>query len=376
MKRGVIMRLLSNHKFYVALTLIFFSIIFFITVITNHYFFRTFAYDYGSYNFVFWDYSHFKTSICPIYPTTSIIFLQDHFSFTLMYLIPIYWLLNWLTGTYTLLLTQTVLILFSGWIVYKLIVLKTDNVWLGLAALLHYFLLQGRYSTFTGDVNIAVIVSCMVPFFLYFFEKKKYLAASVIFILALFSRENMPLWFIFIMFVLVMWHRKEKKILFICLGYTLFSILYFVVLFKFFIPLFETPNKSYSLFNYSALGPDPSSAISFVFKHPIEVFRMFFQNHLGRPEFDGIKYEFYWVYIISGGFMLMYRPQYIIWFIPIVAQKMLNDSPLRWGIEWYYSIEVVTLLPIAVFIIIGEVKMKMLKYGLAVLVVFLPFMLQ
>ncbi|MBI5218442.1 MAG: DUF2079 domain-containing protein [Bacteroidia bacterium] len=365
MKQYMIKRLLTNHKFYIYCSLIIFGIIFFTTAIINHYYFRTFAFDYGTYNFVFWDYSHFRVSVCPIYPDKTMTFLQDHFSFTLMYFIPIYWLLNWLTGTYTLLIIQTTLILLSGWIVYRLIVLKTGEAWLGLAALLYYFLLQGRYSTFTGDVNIAVISACMVPFFIYFFETKRYFATSIIFVLALFSRENMPVWFIFILFILMIWHRKEKRVLFICSIYIVSSIIFFVVLFKFFIPLFETPEKTYNLFNYSALGANPSSAIIFILKHPVEVFRMFFENHLGQQEYNGVKLEFYRVYLVSGGFVLFYRPQYFIWFIPIVAQKMLNDFPIRWGIEWYYSIEVVTILPLTVFIILSEIKSSKLKYVLA-----------
>jgi len=116
--------------------LIFFGIILFTMGITNHYFFRTYTFDYGNYNFAFWDYAHFRISPMPTYPGN---FLQDHFSFTLMYFVPLYWLLNWLTGTYTLILIQTSLIMIAAWYTYQLIRLKSDNIWLGAGVLFYYF---------------------------------------------------------------------------------------------------------------------------------------------------------------------------------------------------------------------------------------------
>ena len=97
------LRLKKNQFPY--LVLIVFGILLFTMGILNHYYFRTFTFDYGNYNFAFWDYSHFRISPMPTYPGKGN-FLQDHFSFTLMYFVPVYWMLNWITGTYTLILIQ------------------------------------------------------------------------------------------------------------------------------------------------------------------------------------------------------------------------------------------------------------------------------
>lgn len=74
------------------------------------------------------------------------------------------------------------------------------------------------------------------------------------------------------------------------------------------------------------------------------------------------------VYLVSGGFVLFYRPQYFIWFIPLIAQKMFNDEPIRWSIESYYCIQIATLLPIPVFIILANENKKLWRYSLAILV--------
>jgi hypothetical protein len=331
----------------------------------NHYFFRSFVFDYGNYNFAFWDYAHFRINSIPTYPGN---FLQDHYSFLLMYFIPVYWLLNWLTGTYTLIFIQNALILVAAWYTYKLIKLKTENLWLSAGVMGYYFFLLGRYSTFTGDVNLAVMSACFIPVFLYYFEVRKYIFAFIILILSLLSRENIPIWFAFIFIVLIIQHRKERKAVKYSICGIVLSVLYFILLFKVLIPVIETEEKSFTLFNYSALGESPGEAFTFVLRHPVETVKMFFINHIDKPAYDGIKREFYLVYLISGGIVLLLRPQYLIWFIPIVAQKVLNDAPVRWGIYTYYSIEVVTLLPLSVFLVLASLKSKLLQTVLAIAV--------
>lgn len=352
------------------LIIIVFGLLLFFMGIANHYYFRTVTYDYGNYNFAFWDYSHFRISPMPTYPGN---FLQDHFSFTLMYFIPVYWLINWITGTYTLIIIQYSLILVAAWFTYKLIMLKTDNMWLGAGVLVYYFVLLGRYTTFSCDVNLAVISACFIPVFLYAFEKKKYLISSVIFVLALLSRENIPIWFIFIFIVLIIQHRNDKKAVLLSVAGIVISVVYFVLLFKIFIPAIETEEKQFTLFNYSALGADPGEALKFVISNPIETVKLFFLNHLNDPAYDHVKAEFYIVYLVSGGILLFLRPQYLIWFIPVVAQKVLNDSVFRWGISTYYSIEVVTLLPLSVFLTLASLKSKIVQNILSVLTCLVTF---
>lgn len=350
--------------------MVFFGLLLFFMGIANHYYFRTVTYDYGNYNFAFWDYSHFRISPMPTYPGN---FMQDHFSFTLMYFIPIYWLINWITGTYTLIIIQYSLIMVAAWFTYKLIMLKTDNMWLGAGVLVYYFVLLGRFTTFSCDVNLAVISSCFIPVFIYAFEKKKYVISFIILVLSLLSRENIPLWFIFIFIVLIIQHRKDKRAVLLSVAGIVISVVYFALLFKIFIPAIETEEKQFTLFNYSALGTNPGEALKFIISNPIETFKLFFLNHLNDPSYDRVKAEFYIVYLVSGGILLLLRPQYFIWFIPIVAQKVLNDSVFRWGISTYYSIEVVTLLPLSVFLTLASLKSKIIQNILSVLTCLVTF---
>ncbi|HXU27023.1 MAG TPA: DUF2079 domain-containing protein [Bacteroidia bacterium] len=352
-----------------VIILSFFFLLYLITGVTNHYLFRSYACDYGVYNFAFWDYAHFRISPCLIFhiKDLKVNFLQDHFSLTLFFLIPFYWLLNWLTGTYTLLILQTTAIILSGWILSKYITLKSNNSWVGVGAMLYYFLMQARYASMASDCNLAIFSNCLIPFFLYYFEKKKYLISGIIFLIALVSREDMPLVFIFIFLTLIIIHWKEKERIIFCSLLIVFSVSYFIILFSLIIPSLEEPGKHYSLFTYSTLGKTPFEALKFIFAHPLKTFNLLFHNQLNNPEYDGVKTEFYITYLISGGFILILKPQYIIWFIPIIAQKMFDDLPARWSIYGYYAIPVATMLPISAFLIIGSIKKTYFKYATTVL---------
>ncbi len=323
----------------------------------NHYFFRTFAFDYAAYNFAWFDYAHFRISPNPIYFYPNMSFFQDHFSFTLIFLAPLYWIFSPIFGTYSLLIIQDIFILIGAWAIYKLIKLKSDNDIFSLLAIALYFATYGRFAALITDCNLEIMLSSLIPLFLYFFEKEKYKHAFIVFLFLILGRENFPLWFVFIGLFLIYEHRKDRKKRNISIALITFSIIYFFLLFKVFIPLTESPDRPYSLFNYSALGENPYEAIIFILKHPIDAIKLLFVNPQTMLP-DKIKLEFYWVYFISGGFVLLFRPKYILWFIPIIAQKMYNDAIIRWSIESYYSIEIVTLLPLAVFLTLNEINFK------------------
>lgn len=334
--------------------------------LANHYYLRTYAFDFTAYNFAFYDYAHLRVSPCPIYLFPyAVTFLQDHFSLTLMLFAPLYWLLGWLTGTYTLLIIQWVIIIAGARFTYKLILLKTNDDHLSLMGALYYFLLLGRYTSAAGDCNLAIMGSAFLPVFLYYFEKEKTRATFICFLLLIFNREDYALWLIFICSFLMILHRKDPvklKRAALLLG---LSALFFFIIFQWIIPALEDENKKYTLFNFSVLGKTPAQALAFVFQHPLQAFKLLYTNHSGSNYYDGIKQEFYWVYFLSGGFLLLYRPVFLLPFIPIVAKKMYNDDPLRWSMESFYSIEIVSLLPVLVFFIIAGLGSETLKIVLA-----------
>jgi uncharacterized membrane protein len=104
--------------------------------------------------------------------------------------------------------------------------------------------------------------------------------------------------------------------------------------------------------------------------HPWNTIRLLYINNTGDPTYDGIKQEFYKVFVLSGGILLILRPVYFIPFIPVIAQKVFNDSYIRWGIMGFYSIEIVSLLTLAIFLATSHIKSTLLKYGLYIVLCF------
>lgn len=217
-------------------------------------------------------------------------------------------------------------------------------------------------------------MSYFVLIFLFYFEMRKYVIAFIVFIFLLFSREDIPLWFIFIFLVLIIWHRKERRIVWFCIAGIISSIAYFILLFKVLLPMVETSQLQYrGVFQYSILGATPWEAFVHILKHPVDTFELLYKNPDPEHALDDIKKEFYMVYLISGAFLLFLRPQYFIWFIPLIAEKMLNDVYERWSIIGYYADQVIVLLPVSVFLIISIFQAKWVRYSLAGLVCMLAF---
>ncbi len=349
--------------------LCFFSLLIAVIPILNHYFLRSYAFDYAVYNFAFYDFAHLKVSPCPVYLFTyKVTFLQDHFSLTLMLLSPLYWVLGWLTGSYTLLILQALVISIGGWASYLLIYDKTKHQWLATFGLLFYFIQLGRLTAFAADCNLAVIGSALVPVFLYYFEKQKVVSCCICFAVLLFNREDFSLWLGFICLFLMLLHRKDRTKLKLSFWLLVSSVLFFMLTFKFFIPLLEDENKKYLFFNFSALGATGSEAVLFMLKHPLEAIKLLFVNQSGSNYYDHIKAEFYIVFLVSGGIILFTRPLYLIPLIPLIAKKVYNDEPIRWGIESYYSVEIVSVLPILVFLAIGSYSNEKAKTFIAAMV--------
>jgi uncharacterized membrane protein len=337
--------------------------------ILNHYYYRSYALDYAIYNFAFFDYAHFRISPCPayIYPFPAT-FLQDHFSLTLMILSPLYWILGTITGTYALLVMQAAFIIAGAWFTYKLIEYRTNNYKLALCAMILYFVMYGHYSLYFHDVNLAIIGSSFIPVFLYYFFLKKVWPMLLAFIFLLLNREDYALWLIFILLFLALVCRKDKFQLKLALILLFSSLAFFLITINFIIPALEDEHKKYMLFDFTCVGSSPREAFWFMVKHPLRAIELLFVNHNESNYYDGIKYEFYLVYIISGGFILFTRPAFLIPLIPILTKKMYDDNPLRWGIETYYSVEFVSIMPALIFLIISSYRNPALKTGLAVLV--------
>ena len=351
---------IKQHKSAIFVTL-FFGVIYCLISLINHYNFRTYAWDLGIYNQTIYDYAHFSINQNTVLQPSTNNILSDHFSLIHFLISPLYWIFK----SYTLLVVQIVAILFGGVGVYKCIKEKSKNEKFSVLAMVHFFSLWGIYSALGFDYHDNVVGAMFVPWFIYLLIKEKYLYAFFSFLLLLISKENMILWGIFLALGMLMIHYKNSKQRFFLIGLTIFSTLFFLLVMKLIMPALADEGKEYVHFRYSILGESFGEAIVNLFKHPLKYLEAFFTNFLDNTEAKGIKKEFFFVFLISGGFVMLRKPKYLIILLPILGQKLLSDDYMKWSLNYQYSIEFAPILSIALFEYLSEhIKKHLLKWGL------------
>lgn len=327
--------------------------------LVNHYNFRTYAWDLGINNNAIYDYAHFRWNDCMLMQPQFDNVLSDHFSLLPILVSPFYWIF----GSYTMLLFQIAAILSGGIGIYKYFHKKTSDFNLSVIAAIHFYSVWGIYSALGFDYHDNVIAAMLVPWLFYAFENRHWKYSILLFLLICISKENMALWAIFIAVTLFLLNYKSpdqrKKSLY--LG--IFALCYFVLVVKVLIPSMANDGREYLHFHYKALGENFREAIKTIITRPQYVFSLFFENNTGWNEANNIKSELHFFVLLSGGYALFYKPQYIPMLLPIYAQKLFNDDIGKWGLNYQYSIEMVPILTLSLFTVLNEWNKKRIFLG-------------
>ena len=362
MNKKRLLNFLSKYK-YLILVFIFFGVIFSLISFVNHYYFRTYALDLGLYTNALYDYSHFQWNDSCVFKFASENLLADHFDLYLVIFSP----LSFIFGTYTLLIVQIIAILLGALGVFRYFSISYQNK-LPLWASTYFLLFFGIYSALSFDYHSNVIAAMILPWFFYAFKQKKYFLASAVFVLFLIGKENISLWAIFICIGLLFEYRKDRKSILYIVGYLVFSVFYFILITSFVMPAISN-SGAYPHIRYSVLGNTTMESLRFLITHPIESIRILFINHTTDTGMDFVKMEFHLFALISGLFVLFFKPQYLIMLIPIYFQKLFHDSSVTWSVDVHYSIELAPILAIGVFSFIGEMKKTWLRNSMIALVI-------
>lgn len=348
------MKTLRISNYTLVSIFLFFGLIFSSISLVNHYNFRTYGWDLGINHNAIFDYAHFRWNDCMIMQPSFTNVLSDHFSLYPILVSPFYWVF----GSWTMLIFQIAAILFGGLGIYKYVSRLTNNENLSRIALIHFFSIWGIYSALSFDYHDNVVATMFVPWFLYYFDQEKWKQSILFFVLILIAKENMALWAVFIGFGLVWKYafQKNKKMALVSLGFAFLALFYFVLIIKVVIPALATPGRDYLHNSFNALGSNFGEVIINIIKHPLKAFELLFVNHSGDPAYDWIKTETYIAILLAGGLALFLAPEYLIMLIPIIAQKVFNDIPMRWGISVHYSIEFAPILVIAFYTVLVKIK--------------------
>lgn len=334
----------------------------------NHYVFRTSAHDLGIKNQAIYDYAHFRWNYNTVMNELGgeINILANHFEPILFILAPFWYLF----GSYTLLIFQIVFILAGGWGIYLYLRQITDHKILPLIAMAAFYGTWGIYSALSFDFHTNVLGAMLVPWIMLFMEKKKPWTAFIFLFLLINCKENMALWAVFIGAGLAVHYWKNKTLRWFSLGFSMFSLVYFVLIMAVFMPYFSQGKLEYIHFQYSALGDGPIEAIRTVVTKPLYTLRLLFVNHLPEKTIfnDTAKTNLHIAVLLSGGIFLLVKPQFLVMLIPVYGQKMFSDDPGKWSVFGQYSIEFTPVLIICAFLVISKIRNEKIMLLTAILV--------
>lgn len=336
----------------------------------NHYAFRTFAYDLGIKNQAIWDYAHLRYNFNTVLPELDgrINILANHFEPILFLFGPLYYIF----GSYTLLVVQMLFILLGGWGIRGYFNASGKSDQLALLAMATFYATWGVYSALSYDFHTNVLGAMLLPWVFCFMQRGKWIAALLVAFLMMNCKENMALWSVFIGLGMALHFRQSRLRWMASLGVSALGLGYFLLVMKVLMPWYAAGQLQYMHFNYAALGGDMGEALQTLITRPVYALRLLFVNHIdGDPVYlDPIKPQLHEFVMLSGGLFLLVRPQFLIMLLPVYAQKMYSDDPLKWGIFNQYSIEFVPVLVLASFSVIGSVNNRHIQL-LAGLLVFL-----
>jgi len=334
----------------------------------NHYVFRTFAFDLGIKNQAIWDYAHFRYSYSTVMTELhgEINILANHFEPVLFLFGPLYWIF----GSYTLLVVQIAFIILGGWGIYRYFRISQSNPWLAVAAMAVFYGIWAIFGALAYDFHTNVLGAMLVPWIVYFMERRKIWAAVLVAFVLMNCKENMALWSVFIGLGLALHYRRSRPQWAGGLAISALGAVYFILVMKVFMPYYAAGRLPYLHFSYSALGEDFGEAFRTLLTKPWVAVKLLFVNHLPHEDAynDVIKMQLHSFVMLSGGIFLFFRPQFLIMLIPIYAQKMFSDDPGKWGIYNQYSIEFVPVIALAAFSVISSWRDRRVQIAAGALV--------
>lgn len=351
------------------IVLIVFGLIFCAISLVNHYLFRTYALDLGMFNHALYHFAHFQKNTFMLTPwPQGINYFGDHFSPIIILFAPLYYLF----GSYTLLLVQIASILLGAVGVFRYCQYSTIHKWLPLMVMFHFLSMWGIYSALAYDFHSNVIASMLVPWLLLYLEKKNIVKTFCFVILILICKENEPIWVLFIILGII-WKSgfsiiKEKPVFITFLF--LFVLVYAYIILKVVMPYFSNYRDVVAIRRYSYLGESFSAIVSNFCTQPLTYLSYFFSDS-DTPDagLNSIKMEVYYMFLLSGGVIMLRYPWFLLMLLPVFAQKFLSSQSDVWSTNNQYSIEFVPITSICIFYALNKIKSAKLVSYLSIIIV-------
>lgn len=335
--------------------------------IVNNFNFRTYGLDLGLYTKALYDYLHLRGCDSSFFLWKPQSLLGDHLDLYLVIFSP----LVLLGGSYALLALQIAAIVAGAYGVYRLIGLYSSVRWLPVAAMLCLLLFFGVWHAAAFDYHSNVVAAMLLPWLLYCFRQRRFGWAFALVAAMSAAKETMPLWLCFVLAALLWDYRRDVAARRWIGGSLLFCAAYLAAATLWIMPSLSNGGSSPGFWRYSHMGDSFGQVALWLLEHPLQALRNLFANTSGDPANDGLKAEFYWCALASGGLLACLKPNYLLMLIPLIGQKMLSRDTGFWGVGLHYNIEFAPVLVIASFIAISQFKPRRWQIPAAVLTLLL-----
>lgn len=329
--------------------------------VVNHLLFRTHTGDYAYYSHAIYQFSQFRlgeymVTTGPYWHT-----FGDHFEPILLLVAP----LRYLFGQWTVIVIQIGGILFGAWGLFRYVRYRTGRAWLPHLAAAYFCSFWGIYSALAFDFHASVLAAMLVPWFFDAFERDRFRHALIWYVLFLMCAEKAAIWGMFIGLGAALMYRRDRRKWPVALLGSVLAFGWLMLAVKVIIPYFLKEGEVYRHFRLKHWGETTGEAFVYLATHPLEALSAFFFNHLpDYPRGDHLKLESYKMILLSGGLILLWRPQFLLMLFPIFVGKMLNDLSVNWGINIHHSIEFVPIIALAVMGWLVKLKSARLQYGI------------
>ncbi len=273
-----------------------------------------------------WGYSHFE-----VIPNTVIgipNLLGDHFNPMLMVLAPLFWIWN---SAGVLLVAQGVLLALAGvpifiWGAERL------GVVAGLAFQASFYLYWGILAGVLFDFHHVVFGVVSVSWALYATVTRRNILLAIAVVVAMLSREDVPLTLIGLGFYIFLVQRR------FVLGAALMVVnaTWFGLLLKAIMP--SLGGVAYRHWLYPQLGPGPGTAALHVLRDPIDSVKLLFT--------PAIKLRI-WLASFGNWLFLPLLSPLVLVALPAFFERFWSDSPDFWTFHMQYSMQAAPILAFA-----------------------------
>lgn len=300
--------------------------------------------DLGFHNQLMYKFAHFKRPSTTLWGDGAQ--LQNCFGDHMTLLMPINSQLYWIFGSSALLVAQLTYCIFGGLGIYKLVIEKCSNKWLGVAAVLLFISHYSLYAAITFDAHDNVYGTMFLPWiFLYFFRNnmKGFLICLALFLMA---REDLALTGMFCGATLILLGWKgQKRFGIYCF---VISLAYFLLAYKVIMPDISPMKGHYTAWRFTSLGNSIGEVLLNLFSHPAKIWELM-TNQPAKIE----KLNFF---LITGGALLLFQPKYIFIFLPTFGTTLFSDSWALWGNQAHYNIIFSVMLPVITVFTFSKIK--------------------